>query len=318
MKISEIEKKFVDVYHDNAPSEDTVSLWFHRFKSGDFSFEDQPRSGRPMELDFDALRTEVEKDPYVTTRDLATTLGVAQPTISHGLKSIGKVLKYGRFVPHDLTQFDLDRRVDASLSLLTSHRRFDWLDSIITGDEKWVLYDNVVRKRQWVDKDEQADDVPKANIHSKKIMVSVWWSVRGMEYWEVLDDGVTITADVYTGQLRRLKYHVENSRGKNAHIYFQHDNARPHVARKTKVELAGYGWTILPHPPYSPDLAPSDYYLFSDMQRHLGDTKFQSRSEVKTWLTSYFNSKSPEFWQRGIHKLPELWRKVIDKDGHYA
>ncbi|CAI2357999.1 unnamed protein product [Caenorhabditis sp. 36 PRJEB53466] len=85
-----------------------------------------------------------------------------------------------------------------------------------------VMYDNSERRAKWVDKDAPADG-PK------------------LEYWELLDDGVTITVDVYTGQLRKLRLHVDLHWGKNAKVYFQHDNAHPHVARKTKAELAGYG-----------------------------------------------------------------------------
>src|SRR3954469_23682395 len=42
----------------------------------------------------------------------------------------------------------------------------------------------------------------------------------------------------------------------------QHDNARPHTVKMTKEKLQALGWEVLPHPPYSPDLAPSDFHLF--------------------------------------------------------
>ncbi|KAG5321354.1 MOS1T transposase, partial [Pseudoatta argentina] len=41
-----------------------------------------------------------------------------------------------------------------------------------------------------------------------------------------------------------------------------HDNARPHVAKPVKTYLKTHKWEVLPHPPYSPDIAPSDYHLF--------------------------------------------------------
>ncbi|CAO4367508.1 unnamed protein product [Caenorhabditis nigoni] len=270
-----------------------------------------------MDLDLDALKAEVERDPFQTVRELSRTTGASTWSISHGLETLGKVKKLGRYVPHILTQHNLDTRVDTCLNLLTLHRTYGWLDQIITGDEKWVMYDNSERRAEWVDKGEQPADVPKHEIHDKKVLLSVWWSTRGMEYWELLDDGVTITADVYSRQLRKLRLHVDLHWGKNSKVYFQHDNARPHTARKTNAELAGYGWTILPHPPYSPDLAPSDYHLFSHLQRHLSGKKFTSRQDIKTALTSFFNSQPPEFWKQGIHNLVERWQKVIDNNGHY-
>ncbi|EZA49066.1 Histone-lysine N-methyltransferase SETMAR [Ooceraea biroi] len=44
-----------------------------------------------------------------------------------------------------------------------------------------------------------------------------------------------------------------------------HDNARPHVAKQTVKKLADYKCEILLHPPYSPDLSPTDYHLFKHL-----------------------------------------------------
>ncbi|KOX74047.1 Histone-lysine N-methyltransferase SETMAR [Melipona quadrifasciata] len=60
---------------------------------------------------------------------------------------------------------------------------------------------------------------------------------------------------------------------------FHHDNARPHVSRKA--------WDVLPHPPYSPDLAPSDYYLFLSLKNSLRGKSFKSIGEIKTHLDEY-------------------------------
>lgn len=75
----------------------------------------------------------------------------------------------------------------------------------------------------WVDEDEQPEDVPKPSLHPKKILLCIWWSVNGIEYWETLKEGETVTAQVYTAQLRKLKLHLENTRGVQAEIYFQHE-----------------------------------------------------------------------------------------------
>ncbi|VDN22269.1 unnamed protein product [Cylicostephanus goldi] len=101
-----------------------------------------------MKLDLDLLRDEVETNPYKTTREMAMNLGVTHVTLQKGLKSLGKVQKLGRRVPHALTQHDMNRRVDVALSLLTLKRSHNWLDDLITGDEKWVLYSNVQRRAQ--------------------------------------------------------------------------------------------------------------------------------------------------------------------------
>ena len=49
-------------------------------------------------------------------------------------------------------------------------------------------------------------------------------------------------------------------------VILQHDNARPHTALLTLKKIENVGWEVLPHPPYSPELAPSDYLLFGTVK----------------------------------------------------
>ena len=64
--------------------------------AGHYSIEDEDHARRPSELDLESLRNQVEADPYQTSRDMATALGVSQTTVVRDLKSIDKVLKLGR------------------------------------------------------------------------------------------------------------------------------------------------------------------------------------------------------------------------------
>ena len=60
-----------------------------------------------------------------------------------------------------------------------------------------------------------------------------------------------------------------------------HDNARPHVANKTVNKLKKFHWEFLEHPPYSPDLVPSDFHLFSSLKKFLAGQRFTCDDEVK-------------------------------------
>ena len=55
-----------------------------------------------------------------------------------------------------------------------------FLDEFITSDEKWITYDNVAHKRQWVDKDKSPQLDPKVELHGRKIMLCVWWNGHGI------------------------------------------------------------------------------------------------------------------------------------------
>ncbi|EGI61314.1 Mariner Mos1 transposase, partial [Acromyrmex echinatior] len=95
------------------------------------------------------------------------------------------------------------------------------------------------------------------------------------------------------------------------------DNTRPHVAKAVKTYLETLKWEVPLHPPYSPDVVPSDYHLFRSMAHDLADQHFQSYEEVKNWIDSWIASKDDQFFQRGIRMLPERWEKVVASDGQY-
>ncbi|KAK6761996.1 hypothetical protein RB195_022913 [Necator americanus] len=148
-------------------------------------------------------------------------------------------------------------------------------------------------------------------------MLCVWWNSKGLVYFEVLDSGQTVTADIYKDQLNRVDQALRRQGVETTPTKFLHDNARPHVAKITLEKIEELGWKVLPHPPYSPDLAPSDYHLFRSMQHSVAERKFTTREEVKLWVSNYFESHPAEFFERGIHSLHKRWRQVIDSNGDY-
>jgi hypothetical protein len=89
--------------------------------------------------------------------------------------------------------------------------------------------------------------------------------MKEVVYYELLKQGETITGEVYRQQLMGLKQALAAKRPEwdNRHdkIILQHDNARPHVAIPVKNYMDRQNWEILPHPLYSPDMAPSDYHF---------------------------------------------------------
>ena len=64
-------------------------------------------------------------------------------------------------------------------------------------------------------------------------------------------------------------------------MLFYNDNAPPQSARLTKKILKEFRWELLPHPPYSPDLAPSAFFLFPKLKEHLKGVRFKSTDEAK-------------------------------------
>ena len=74
---------------------------------------------------------------------------------------------------------------------------------------------------------------------------------------------------------------------------------------------------ILPHPPYSPDLAPSDYFLFRSLQNSLNGKNFNTDDDIKSYLIQFFANENQKFYEHGIMMLSERWQKVIDQNGQH-
>ena len=100
-------------------------------------------------------------------------------------------------------------------------------------------------------------------------------------------------------------------------MILQHDNARPHVAKPVKTYLETLKWEVLPHRPYSPDTAPSNYYLLRSMAHGLADQQFRSYEDIEKWFDSWIASKDEQFYNNGIRALPKRWAKVVAYDGQY-
>ncbi|CAF4933789.1 unnamed protein product, partial [Rotaria socialis] len=282
----------------------TAQHWFNWFKNDNVELDDLPRAGRPLEVDMDVLKQLAEEDPRLTTRCLAERLGCSHATVETHLRELGKTWKYGVWIPHELSPLQLQHRVDACMKLLTSHRNYQWLHNHITGDEKWVLHVNHTRKRQWLGAGQTGVSTPKNDLHPKKIMLSVWLGAKGIIHWELLPTGCTITADLYCKQLDRVAAKLQ---GKQDKIYFLHDDARPHIAKSTREKLLKLGWITVPHPPYSPDLAPTDYHLYRSPSNRLNEKKFDDEKHLKMDLADFFGQKSQDFYERVNFSLPERW-----------
>ena len=96
-----------------------------------------------------------------------------------------------------------------------------------------------------------------------------------------------------------------------------HDNAPVHKSRVTQAAIRECKFEQLNHPPYSPDLAPSDYYLFRNLKSHLRGTKFRDDDELKAAIEAWFEDQIDDFYFKGIDCLKEKWAKCTEVKGKY-
>jgi len=117
------------------------------------------------------------------------------------------------------------------------------------------------------------------------VLLCIWWDWKGIIYYDLLSSRQAINSKQYCEQLEDLKKavlkkHIELRRK----MVFHKDKVRLHVTLATKQKLKDFGWEVMQHPPYSPDIAPSDFHLFRSLQNHSYLQRFNSTDKIKNVL----------------------------------
>ena len=150
-------------------------------------------------------------------------------------------------------------------------------------------------------------------------MATVFWDRTGILLTEFNERGTTVTSASYCDTLQRLRRAIQNKRRGmlSSGIVFLHDNARPHTAAQTQDLLRKFKWEVFKHPPYSPDLAPSDFHLFTQMKLWLAGWRFMSDGELKANVNGWLSDQAAAFFDEGIGKLVPRY-KCLNRNGDYV
>ena len=112
----------------------------------------------------------------------------------------------------ELKEKHLTQRINSCNLLKKRNENDPFLKRLITGDEKWVVYNNIKRKKLSSRPRESVQTTSKAGIHQNKVLLSVWWDYKGIVYFELLPPNRTINSVVYIEQLTKLNNAVEEKR----------------------------------------------------------------------------------------------------------
>ena len=113
-----------------------------------------------------------------------------------------------------------------------------------------------------------------------KVMASVFWNARGIIHIDYLQKDKTINGEYYGNLLQRLNDEIKKKRphlAKNKVLFCQ-DNAPVHISVIAMVKINELKFILLPLAPYSLDLAPSDYFLFPNLKKWLGEFRTAGES----------------------------------------
>jgi histone-lysine N-methyltransferase SETMAR len=103
-----------------------------------------------------------------------------------------------------------------------------------------------------------------------------------------------------------------------AGVSLLHDGARPHTSVQTVAWLQKQKCEVLQHPPYSPDLAPSDFCLFGPFMNFLSGKRFEDQMHCKKTVVQYFTSLRKEHYREGMFKLVKQQDKCLNANSDYG
>lgn len=308
----------------------TVRRWVRRCKEaeGQTPLTDEKRSGRPVSAvtphNIQQVDDIIRGDRRVTADEVCRIISLSKGSVITIIKQLGYSKVCARWVPRMLT----DQNKEARKTIASQHlQRFrlegdEFLKKIVTGDETWVHFFEPESKRQsmeWRHTSSPRKKKFKTVRSAGKVMATVFWDTEGVILVDFLEQGCTINSVQYVTTLKKLKARLQRVRPTKsmADVLLLHDNARPHTSRHTSDEIVKIGWEVLPHPPYSPDLAPSDFHLFGPLKEAHRGIHFEDEEAVKTSVRQWLRKQSCDFYRAGIHALVQRWTKTVEMGGDY-
>ena len=100
-------KRICAVYGEGAVTDQMCQKWFAKFRAGDFSLDDAPRSGRPVEVDNDQIETLIENNQCYAAWEIANILKISKSSIENHLHQLGYVNHFDVWVPHKFNDKNL-------------------------------------------------------------------------------------------------------------------------------------------------------------------------------------------------------------------
>lgn len=155
--------------------------------------------------------------------------------------------------------------------ILSYSRDFNFLSSIVIGDEIWVVHYTPETKRQ------SSEWRHTGSPYAKKfkiLMASVFWDGKRIALIDFMPQWETITSTRYSETVQKLKKAIKNKRRKYWRwVCLLLGNAHSHSTNAIMVRLNSFGCGILNAPAYFPDLEPSKFPFIAFLKTHIGRKK---------------------------------------------
>ena len=141
-------------------------------------------------------------------------------------------------------------------------------------DEAWVHHyqsETKEQSKQWKHPMSPTPKKVKVTPSAGKVMASVFWDAQGVLPVDYLQNGYAINGQYYSDLLKRQRENIKKKRPEmiTKGVLFHRDTSPSHSSMVAMATIRDCAFQLVPHPPYSPDLAPSDFHLFPNLKKDL-------------------------------------------------
>ena len=267
----------------------------------------------------------MDKDRHVSIETISAQFDVSVGTVHTIIRKELQMRKIcAKFVPRVLREDQKERRCHDSreiVELINSDPAV--LDALVTCDESWIYCYDPETKRQSSQWKHAGSPRPKKARESKSthnLLMIPFFDCIGMIYMHWVPTGQTVNNEYYVEVLREFRKRFHRKRAtlfKSGQWHFHQDNAPVHNFILVTDYLTKIGIKTVPHPPYSLDLAPCDFWLFTKLKEKLRGCRYETIEEMKEAVTKVIDTLTQEDFHGAFQKLLERYNKCIAAGGDY-
>ncbi|UYV69704.1 hypothetical protein LAZ67_7000325 [Cordylochernes scorpioides] len=322
--------RMLTVAYGEAPLDrSNVYPWYKMFSEGREDVNDEERAGRPSTSTTDEKINEVEKmilaNRRITVREVAEDLNISIGSChSIFINDLGTRRVAAKFVPKLLNCDQKQHRMNIANEMLDSVRDDpNLLQRVKTGDEACVYGYDVETKAQssqWKLPHEPRPKKARQVRSNVKVLLTVFFDCRGVVHHEFLPQGITVNKEYYLQVMCNLRETIRQKRPdlwKNKNWLLHHDNAPAHTSLLVRDFLAKNNTLMMPQPPYSPDLAPCDFFLFPKLKRPMKGRRYATLDEIKTASKEELKKIFLNDFLKCFEDWKTRWHKCIISHGDY-
>ena len=275
-----------------------------------------------MEQCQDLIISLLKEDNRRTISELSNLSQLSVGSVCRLLKDLELRRINAKFIPKILKPSEAQFCVKlCQMNLDMLHQDANLLQKVICTDESWVhVYSPELKSRssQWLPRGSRRPQKALCSRSAKKTLLTVFYDWKGIIYFEFCDH--TVSADDYMATLGRFRERVRLYRPElweSGNWFLQQDNAPAHTTTPTIAYFGEHDMELLNHPPYSPDLAPCNYFLFPALKAKLRGRRFENVDNLQNAVKQELRKMSREKIRDSVLGMVDCWRKCISVRGQY-